>query len=139
MQEIRRNVCWKLAEVLLHSVSDSQYVPPTGKDDSPKRLANKVHQQVISTSATDSPWKPKRHSGNNLYAPKTKEEEIVLLLLLSENMARKEAILSQAPEFFGMRSNKFRDAIITYDLTTIGNCFCISNIIHLVIISVIFF
>ena len=83
-----------------------------------------MHQQVISSSATDSPWKPKKHAGANLYSPKTKEEEIVLLLLLSENMARKEAILSQAPEFFVMRSNKFRDAIITYDLTTIGN-FCL--------------
>ena len=35
-------------------------------------------------------------------------------------MARKEAILSQAPEFFDMRSTKFRDAIIAYDLMTVA-------------------
>ena len=39
---------------------------------------------------------------------------------MAEYMARKEAILSQAPEFFGMRSTKFRDAIIAYDLTAIA-------------------
>ena len=58
--------------------------------------------------------------GSNLYTPRNKHEEVVLLLTLSEYMARKEAILSQAPEFFGMRSTKFRDAIIAYDLTAIA-------------------
>jgi len=43
-----------------------------------------------------------------------------LLLLLCESMARRDAVLSQAPEFFGMRSNKFRDAIVAYDLTTVA-------------------
>ena len=45
---------------------------------------------------------------------------MILLLTMAEYMARKEAILSQAPEFFGMRSTKFRDAIIAYDLTAIA-------------------
>ena len=52
--------------------------------------------------------------------PRNKHEEVILLLTMAEYMARKEAILSQAPEFFGMRSTKFRDAIISYDLTAIA-------------------
>ena len=51
---------------------------------------------------------------------RNKHEEVILLLTMAEYMARKEAILSQAPEFFGMRSTKFRDAIISYDLTAIA-------------------
>ena len=51
---------------------------------------------------------------------RNKHEEVILLLTMAEYMARKEAILSQAPEFFGMRSTKFRDAIIAYDLTAIA-------------------
>jgi hypothetical protein len=68
----------------------------------------------------ESPWKPKKHMGKDLFCPQSRIEEVLLLLLMSENMARKETILSQAPEFFGMRSTKFRDAIITYDLMTIA-------------------
>jgi hypothetical protein len=44
----------------------------------------------------------------------------MLVLMLSELMARKEAILSQAPEFFDMRSAKFKEAIIAYDLTAVA-------------------
>ena len=113
-QEIRRNVCTKLAEVLLRT-SDVKYTRPE-TDLSPKHH----HRPSMLSSVSDSPWKPRRHAGPNLYTPKNKEEEVVLLLMLSEYMARKEAILSQAPEFFGMRSTKFRDAIIAYDLTAVA-------------------
>lgn len=117
-KEIRRNVCCKLAEILLHRMSDVKYVKP-GNDSSPKRAMGALNSKLGPTS-TDSPWKPRKHAGNNLYTPKNKHEETLLLLLLSENMARKDAILSQAPEFFEMRSTKFRDAIIAYDLTAIA-------------------
>ena len=127
-QEIRRSVCCKLAETLLHGISDIQYVRPGAESPYHKRGgqqggSNSVsHRLTPSGSATgmESPWKPRKHAGSNLYSPKNKYEEVILLLLLSENMARREAILSQAPEFFGMRSTKFRDAIITYDLTAIA-------------------
>ncbi len=75
---------------------------------------------ATASSAVDSPWKPRKHAGANLFVPRSRLEEVVLLLLLGESMARKEAILSQAPEFFGMRSTKFRDAIITYDLCAVA-------------------
>ena len=104
--------------MLLRGISDVAYVKPNPLEDNivGKRSVPAPTRNV----STDSPWKPRKHAGNNLYSPRTKNEEIILLLLLSENNARKEAILSQAPEFFGMRSTKFRDAIITYDLMTIA-------------------
>ena len=113
----------------MHGVSDSGYARPP-ESDSPyhkRPPANSIKLTPAISSlatnlatATDSPWKPRKHGGPNLYVPRNKYEEVILLLLLSENMARREAILSQAPEFFGMRSTKFRDAIITYDLTAIA-------------------
>eukprot|EP00095_Tigriopus_kingsejongensis_P000698 maker-scaffold58_size443543-snap-gene-2.14 protein:Tk00698 transcript:maker-scaffold58_size443543-snap-gene-2.14-mRNA-1 annotation:"tetratricopeptide repeat protein 7b" len=117
-KEIRRNVCCKLAEILLHRVSDIKYIKPSS--ESPKKTSGGVVTGRFTSSTTDSPWKPRKHAGSNLYVPKNKHEETLLLLLLSENMARKDAILSQAPEFFEMRSTKFRDAIIAYDLTAIA-------------------
>lgn len=125
LQEIRRNVCIKLAEVLLHGISDTKYTKPE-QETSPKRgplhRASAGGGGVVAgpLSGVDSPWKPRKHGGSNLYTPRNRHEEVVLLLTMAEYMARKEAILSQAPEFFGMRSTKFRDAIISYDLTAIA-------------------
>jgi tetratricopeptide (TPR) repeat protein len=120
VQDIRRNVCTKLAEVLMHGISDVKYTRPE-QDASPKRpTLPPLHRGNATISTLDSPWKPRKHGGSNLFTPRNKHEEVILLLTLSEYMARKEAILSQAPEFFGMRSTKFRDAIISYDLTAIA-------------------
>ena len=131
-KEIRRNVCTKLAEVLLHGISDVKYTKPE-QETSPKRQQRPASAAAAAASSSaaaaavpaDSPWKPRRHGGHHgntahLFTPRNKHEEVLLLLTLSEYMARKEAILSQAPEFFGMRSTKFRDAIISYDLTAIA-------------------
>ena len=121
-KEIRRNVCCKLAEVLLYGVSDTQYVKPEA--DSPKRpLAaggHFGHHRSTPNAISDSPWKPRRHTANNLFIPKTRHEEILLVLMLSEKLARKNTVLSQNPEFFGVRATKFRDAIIAYDLSAIA-------------------
>ncbi len=103
LQEIRRNVCWKLAEVLLHGVSDLSYERPDisqsgggGGDASRALRGGSLTAGVRAASASalnsavaaDSPWKPRKHAGSNLFVPRTRLEETVLLLLLSENMAR---------------------------------------------------
>ena len=99
--------------MLLHGVSDHSYVRPEvppvpGSTDGPRvvrggslatatpaRAASSTALNSASSAATadrerDSPWKPRKHAGSNLFVPRTRLEEAVLLLLLSENMARLE-------------------------------------------------
>lgn len=93
---VRMRIARQLAEVLLHGVSESQYSAPDTAD-SPKRASSRQGN-------TDSPWKPRKYGGNNLYVPGSKEEEVVLLLLLAEAMASKHVPLNQTPEYDAHRS-----------------------------------
>jgi hypothetical protein len=74
-QDIRRVVCCRLAEVLLHGISDVNYRPPEPASTSAAASAVK-NKSVMSAVSSDSPWKPKRHYGANLYVPNNKNEEV---------------------------------------------------------------
>ena len=85
MQEIRRNVCWKLAEVLLHGVSEVSYVRPdfAGGGSSAAAYGSGIRTGSAagyalrsSTAAAESPWKPRKHLGANLYTPRSLLEEV---------------------------------------------------------------
>lgn len=52
--------------------------------------------------------------------PKNENEEIVLLLLISEAMAVHNAVLSQSPEFKEARIRAFQDATCVYDLLALA-------------------
>ena len=70
-KEIRRNVCVKLAEVLLHGISEAKYTRPE-QETSPKRGPLHRGGAVVAgpISAVDSPWKPRKHGGSNLFTPR---------------------------------------------------------------------
>lgn len=109
-QGVRRNVCRQLAEALIHGISDFQYVAPDA--ESPRRTP--------SRQSNESPWKPRKHAGGStVFTPQSKQEEIILVLLLSENMASKEAVLSQSPEYAESRKRTYEQATAVYDLMAI--------------------
>ncbi|KAF7408227.1 hypothetical protein HZH68_003074 [Vespula germanica] len=101
-QNLRVKMTKQLAEVLLRKICSADYKLPGG---------------LIDT--TDSPWKPKRYVGLNMFLPKNEYEELILLLLISEAMAVRDAVLSQSPEFKEARIQAFENATNIYDLLTI--------------------
>lgn len=70
-------------------------------------------------ASTESPWKPKKYTGMNLFVPKNEYEEIILLLLINEAMAVRDAVLSISPEFKEARDRAFKNATAVYDLLTV--------------------
>ncbi|XP_043491990.1 tetratricopeptide repeat protein 7B [Polistes fuscatus] len=101
-QNLRVKMTKQLAEVLLRKICSADYKLPEG---------------IIES--TDSPWKPKRYAGLNMFLPKNEYEELILLLLISEAMAVRDAVLSQSPEFKEARIQAFENATNIYDLLTI--------------------
>ncbi|KAG8276607.1 Tetratricopeptide repeat protein 7B [Homalodisca vitripennis] len=67
-----------------------------------------------------SAWKPRLYTGINLFIPRNEYEEVILLLLISEAMAVREAVLSQSPEFKEVRIRALSNAMVIYDLLTIA-------------------
>lgn len=51
--------------------------------------------------------------------PRNEYEETILLLLISEAMAVRDAVLSQSPEFKDARIHAFENAAAVYDLLTV--------------------
>ncbi|KAM4771844.1 tetratricopeptide repeat protein 7A [Rhinophrynus dorsalis] len=104
----------QLAEVLLHSLSENCYWCPlkgpveqsTNKED--HSFANHILNQ-----------KPQTHSGDNLYCPQDNIEEALLLLLISESMANRDAVISRAPDQQEDRAVSLKNASAVYDLLTI--------------------
>jgi len=45
-------------------------------------VSNKKLTQVTQNSVADSPWKPRKYTGLNLFIPRNENEEIILLLLI---------------------------------------------------------
>ena len=131
-QVIRQNVCCQLAEVLISNCSSTKYVRPDLDAISQTKRSNRhtFHRDHsgthgcgnvgIGSSVSENPWKPLRQSvGRDVYIPKNKYEELVLIMLLSEYIANKEAILSQGPAIASGRKATYDSATVTYDLLTL--------------------
>lgn len=52
--------------------------------------------------------------------PRNECEETILVLLVAEAMAVRNAVLSQSPEFKEVRLSAYQDAMAVYDLLTIA-------------------
>ncbi|OAD59814.1 Tetratricopeptide repeat protein 7B [Eufriesea mexicana] len=101
-QSLRVTLTRQLAEVLVRGISGAEYKAPEAVSDS-----------------IDSPWKPKKYLGPNMFVPRNEYEETILLLLISEAMAVRDAVLSQSPEFKDARIHAFENATAVYDLLTV--------------------
>ncbi|XP_034253194.1 tetratricopeptide repeat protein 7B [Thrips palmi] len=113
-QALRLVLTRRLAEVILRGVSPAEYTCPTNTSEPSYRRG------LPAASKTDSPWKPKKYGGHNLFVPRNENEEIILLLLISESMAVREAVLSQSPEFKEVRIRAYGNASAVYDLLTVA-------------------
>ena len=71
---------------------------------------------AVGTKGPNSHWKSKFYTGSSLFLPRDVNEEVFLLLLLSEAMAVRDAVLSQSPEFRELRKASMRNATVVYDL-----------------------
>lgn len=107
-QSLRLILARQLAEVFLRGVSGTIYTPP---------VSNFLPKSGINTKKL---WKPRKYSGRNQFIPKNQHEETILLLLISESLAVRDAVLSQSPEFRIARSHALGNATAVYDLLTLA-------------------
>lgn len=86
-QSLRLTLARQLAEVLLRGVSGIIYSPPSQSG------------RINAGNTTKKLWMPRRYVTRNQFIPKNEHEETLLLLLIAEALANRDAVLSQSPEF----------------------------------------
>lgn len=106
-QSLRLTLARQLAEVLLRGVSGTIYTSPTSN--------NRLNQNQVKKL-----WMPRRYSTRNQFLPKNQHEETLLLLLISEALANRDAVLSQSPEFRIARTHAMGNAAAVHDLLTLA-------------------
>lgn len=116
-QSLRLTLARQLAEVLLRGVSGTIYTPPSNLSPSRSLMASGGNSTAVSKQRL---WEPKKYSGRNQFIPKNPHEETILLLLISEALAVRDAVLSQSPEFRVARAHALGNATAIYDLLTLA-------------------
>lgn len=106
-QSLRLTLARQLAEVLLRGVSGTLYTPPTNNNR-------------MNSSGAKKLWMPKRYTTRNQFIPKNQHEETLLLLLIAEALANRDAVLSQSPEFRIARLHALGNVTAVYDLLTLA-------------------
>ncbi|NWI26603.1 TTC7A protein, partial [Sula dactylatra] len=101
-------------EVLLHSLSEDCYWSPLS--DPLPEFMNKEDQSYVSNLLCR---RPELYTEENVYCPQDNVEEALLLLLISESMANRDAVISRAPDQQDDRAVSLRDASAVYDLLSI--------------------
>jgi tetratricopeptide repeat protein 7 len=107
-QSLRLTLARQLAEVLLRGVSGTIYTPPTS------------NSRINQSNQAKKLWMPRRYANRNQFLPKNQHEETLLLLLVSEALANRDAVLSQSPEFRLARTHALGNATAVYDLLTLA-------------------
>ncbi|KAL4237894.1 Tetratricopeptide repeat protein 7B [Mactra antiquata] len=105
-QHLRLTLARQLAEVLLRGVCESNYIPP----DPVAKNNNQARRTALS---------PKKYSSDRVFVPSNESEEALLLLLIAEAVATREAILNQSVEHKEGRLHTFHNATAVYDLLAI--------------------
>ncbi|KAM4904148.1 tetratricopeptide repeat protein 7A isoform 1-T1 [Sylvia borin] len=113
-QTFKMTAAKQLAQVLLHSLSEDCYWSPLS--DPLPEFMNKEYQFYVSNLLCR---RPELYSEENVYCPQDNVEEALLLLLISESMANRDAVISRAPEQQDDRAVSLRDASAVYDLLSI--------------------
>lgn len=125
-QSLRLTLIRQLAELLLRRITNSDYKAPEVAETTTMVASNTLTRKLNNYATINgmvetqkSPWKPKKYQGINMFVPRTINEEIILLLLIGEAMAVRDAVLSQSPEFKEAKSRAHEVATNVYDLLTI--------------------
>uniref|UniRef100_A0A672N6D1 Tetratricopeptide repeat protein 7 N-terminal domain-containing protein n=1 Tax=Sinocyclocheilus grahami TaxID=75366 RepID=A0A672N6D1_SINGR len=118
-QNLRMTIARQLAEILLRGMCEQSYWNPL--EDPPHHsplddlLRHPLHTKDYALSR-----RPRIYSGENLFCPQENTEEALLLLLISESMANRDAVLSRIPEHNNDRIISLQSASLVYDLLTIA-------------------
>lgn len=118
-QNLRMTIARQLAEILLRGMCEQSYWNPL--EDPPNQsplddpLRHSPHTKGYALSR-----RPRIYSGENLFCPQENTEEALLLLLISESMANRDAVLSRIPEHNNDRIISLQSASLVYDLLTIA-------------------
>ncbi|XP_076156255.1 tetratricopeptide repeat protein 7B [Alosa pseudoharengus] len=118
-QNLRMTIARQLAEILLRGMCDQSYWSPL--EDPPHQ--SPLDDPLKTTSHTKDyalSRRPRIYSGENLFCPQENTEEALLLLLISESMANRDAVLSRIPEHNNDRIISLQSASVVYDLLTIA-------------------
>ncbi|XP_059841691.1 tetratricopeptide repeat protein 7A-like isoform X1 [Hypanus sabinus] len=115
-QNFRVTIAKQLAEVLLHSLCEDCYWNLFS--DPPSELITEESGSFSSVGFIKTTG-PQLYQGDNLFCPRDIVEEALLLLLISESMANRDAVISRAPDQKKDRSISFQIASTLYDLLSI--------------------
>ncbi|XP_045449881.1 tetratricopeptide repeat protein 7B [Melitaea cinxia] len=117
-QALRLTVARQLAEVLMRGVTGQVYKPPQ-KVVAPPQLQGTLTRRR-EEYVSEGPWKPKKYASINQFVPRSQHEEVLLLLLLGEALAVRDAVLSQSGEFAAARDHSLRNAVAGADLLALA-------------------
>ncbi|XP_017157962.1 tetratricopeptide repeat protein 7B isoform X4 [Poecilia reticulata] len=119
-QNLRMTIARQLAEILLRGMCEQSYWSPLEDPPSVSPLDNPTQQGHTYRKNYTLSRPPRVYSGENLFCPQENTEEALLLLLISESMANRDAVLSRIPEHNNDRIISLQSASVVYDLLTIA-------------------
>ncbi|KAM6467458.1 tetratricopeptide repeat protein 7B isoform 2-T2 [Liasis olivaceus] len=118
-QNLRMTIARQLAEILLRGMCEQSYWHPL--DDPPQQSPlNDPLWKGANTKSYALSRRPRVYLGENIFCPQENTEEALLLLLISESMANRDAVLSRIPEHKNDRIISLQSASVVYDLLTIA-------------------
>ncbi|XP_042193891.1 tetratricopeptide repeat protein 7B [Callorhinchus milii] len=118
-QNLRMTIARQLAEILLRGMCEQSYWNPL--EDPPQHSPlDDPSQQCCNLKPRAITRKPRVYMGDSIFCPQENTEEALLLLLISESMANRDAVLSRIPEHNSDRLVSLQSASIVYDLLTIA-------------------
>ncbi|KAI5101939.1 tetratricopeptide repeat protein 7B, partial [Silurus meridionalis] len=117
-QNLRMTIARQLAEILLRGMCEQSYWSPL--EDPPAQSPLDEPQCTHTHTEYTLPRRARIYIGENLFCPQENTEEALLLLLISESMANRDAVLSRIPEHSADRVLSLQSASVVYDLLTIA-------------------
>ncbi|XP_067894667.1 tetratricopeptide repeat protein 7B isoform X1 [Heterodontus francisci] len=118
-QNLRMTIARQLAEILLRGMCEQSYWNPLEDPPQHSLLDDPLHMSSNTKNYALS-RRPKVYTGDSIFCPQENTEEALLLLLISESMANRDAVLSRIPEHNNDRKISLQSASIVYDLLTIA-------------------
>uniref|UniRef100_A0A7N8XUS9 Tetratricopeptide repeat domain 7B n=1 Tax=Mastacembelus armatus TaxID=205130 RepID=A0A7N8XUS9_9TELE len=119
-QNLRMTIARQLAEILLRGMCEQSYWSPLEDPPTVSPLDDPTRQGHTHSKNYSLSRRPRVYSGENLFCPQENTEEALLLLLISESMANRDAVLSRIPEHNNDRIISLQSASVVYDLLTIA-------------------
>ncbi|XP_043841455.1 LOW QUALITY PROTEIN: tetratricopeptide repeat protein 7B [Dromiciops gliroides] len=118
-QNLRMTIARQLAEILLRGMCEQSYWNPL--EDAPYQSPlDDPLRKGANTKNYSLHRRARVYTGENIFCPQENTEEALLLLLISESMANRDAVLSRIPEHRSDRIISLQSASVVYDLLTIA-------------------